>query len=198
MALGAPVYASMSIASNLTQRFGGLPDVLNAEDTELVQVGLSLQEMQVLRRIRDAINDAVSEGVQSRRSIRWDHQIELLTRWTLARHKAGTGQVVTLGQCKFSISSNIFCNNFMSDIGSAAKKIIAICQNNGAMTLIIARTHSLDDVRPTTIDFEIHTEMERATAEAGIKIVDYVILAGPKSFSFRGHGYIPNCEAKFF
>lgn len=61
---------------------------------------------------------------------------------------------------------------------------------SNARGILLAHNHPSDDVEPSSSDLKICERIKEAGALIGVQLVDFIIVGGDNSFSFRKHDLI--------
>jgi DNA repair protein RadC len=191
--LPIPRKNTREIAKNLLRKFGNLNNVMNAD--------------------RDRLLDVDGLGEVAVHSLRLFHEITLrISRAKLKESIVNLDRLakvvkyckIRLGHIPREETLALFLNNSMKLVGEASINIgtrsgvaisksllIARAELNGAAGVIIAHNHPSGNPNPSVEDLETTEEIRSVLESVGLKLVDHIIVAENKSFSFSSSGLLP-------
>ena len=65
------------------------------------------------------------------------------------------------------------------------RRVISFLLRSGSAAALIAHNHPQGDAQPSKADIELTDKINSLCIELGITLLDHVIIAGTKAFSFR-------------
>lgn len=87
--------------------------------------------------------------------------------------------------------SSVYARDVMGEIlQKYAKAVMKIVIEHNASAILMVHNHPQGFVYPSNADKEITTQITAALGLVGVRVIDHVILAGDKTYSFSEHGIL--------
>ena len=96
--------------------------------------------------------------------------------------------VLCLNRANQLLGSHLISTGGTTGTVADAKKIFRAALQHGSVTsLVLAHNHPSGQAHPSTADIRLTTKLTRAARSLDLHVLDHVIVAGPRYYSFADH-----------
>lgn len=187
----APRRDTNALAHALIERFGTLPAVLEADETELLAVpGIGENAVTLLRLIPEMSRRYLRDKTPS------DAPVDSATaagRYFIPRFMYETGEVVyalLLDARKRPIRCEAVSRGTVDAAGINPRQLAELALQYKASAMILAHNHRSGVTLPSVEDEAVTARLSRALDLLGVELSDHIIVAGSNYLSMREAGYL--------
>ncbi|HHU01912.1 MAG: JAB domain-containing protein [Christensenellales bacterium] len=174
------------IAHALIRRFGSLHGVFEAKYAELIKVeGIGEQAATLISLMLPTMRKyLLSKG--SEKTVLTDiSSYKSFARSLLIGETYEHFEVVSLDAKSCVISTERVASGDEGLAMVSIRRVISFLLRSGSAAALIAHNHPQGDAQPSKADIELTDKINSLCIELGITLLDHVIIAGTKAFSFR-------------
>ncbi|MBR4597497.1 MAG: RadC family protein, partial [Opitutales bacterium] len=177
------------IAKKLMQKYGGIKQILNAEQGELAQIeGLGENSACLIRLVRELIPLYHLQTLEAS-PIELD-SVDKLIEFFRARIEGLKNEVLEMacfdGELRLIENGAIRLFEGSSNTAKAdIRRIIEIAIKFGATSIVLAHNHPSGDAKPSFEDIAFTRKLSLACRPIGLNFIEHLIVAKNATFSFR-------------
>ena len=181
------------IAKKLIQKYGGVKQILNAEQGELMQVdGLGRHSVCLIRLMRELIPLYHLQTLEAS-PIELD-SVDKLMEFFRARIEGLKNEVLEMAcfDSELRLIENGAIRLFEGSSNTAKadiRRIIELAIKFGASSIVVAHNHPGGDARPSFEDIAFTRKLSLACRPIGLNFIEHLIVAKNATFSFRRDGH---------
>lgn len=181
------------IVEKLYYRFYNLYNIVNASNEELLKVkGLNIKKIELLKNIPSLLECYLLSSIKLSSSHFKKKDLINYLIVKMGKLKFEAFSIVCLDVNKRFISME---NIFRGTIDSATiypRDLVEKSLSLGASYVIISHNHPSGIAKPSKEDIEITKVLYKAFLMVEIRMIDHIIVAGNKVYSFRENGMFEN------
>jgi DNA repair protein RadC len=164
------------LAKALIDRFGGFPEVLNAEVEELFDAGVSLTGATALKVVREAALRLVRAPLRSGAEI--GSSDELLDYCTahIAHSKVEEFHILFLDSKNALLKHERQGKGTVDHTPVYVREVIKRALDIGASAMILVHNHPSGDPMPSSADISVTLDIAKAARSVGISVHDHLII----------------------
>lgn len=179
------------LAKALLQRFGSLNDVFNAPISEITKVDGCGEAVALDIKLVKVILDALNKSSMLQRNLLNSYEaVENYCRSLFGFAKKELFYGIFLDHHHYLISTELLQQGSIDHVIISAREIVALALSLNASGIILVHNHPSGDPNPSLADIETTEKIVQATQIVDIKILDHLIVARDKVFSFYKNGLI--------
>jgi DNA repair protein RadC len=178
------------VAGMLLNYFHTLARILSAPEADILSMpGINQQDVAALRRMHATVLETVTRPVLGKPLV---DQKALVTMvfWTIGQSPVEKVELVSLDGNNIVLGSEVICIGSESFVGVTPRAVIEPAFRRGAKSIIIAHNHPGGNAEPSDDDILQTRTLVKATSLMGLTLLDHIIVASPRWFSFRAVGYL--------
>lgn len=173
------------------KKFGSLKDVLEASPRQLVEIkGLGPKNIFGLLLIKDMVDIYLKARAKEKPLAGSPREVFAYLRHSFSGLDKEVFKVVYLDNANRIVEAEELFRGTIDQSAIYPRELIAAALKNKASRLILAHNHPGGSLRPSPEDLKITSRLKEACRSVDIDIIDHVIVAGERYFSFREHGLI--------
>ncbi len=183
--------SAQELSKSLIESFGSFCAVLNAPCKELTQLeGVDVSTAQFLRLIPMLSRYYMSEmSTNSRRVYDAQSAYEMLKNKFIGRTTEAIGVIILNGKGEVKFN-NIICEGIVSLVPIYIRRLMEICIEYEADTLILAHNHPNGSVMPSKGDLTATKEIQLALDVINVNFEDHLIFFDGGYTSFKKSGWL--------
>lgn len=179
------------LSEALIRRFGTLPDVLAAPETQLAGIPeLGHDEIALLKSLRTVAMRLVAAPLRDAPILsRWDALLGYLQA-ALAHERVETFRVLFLDARNHLLADEQMGTGTVNHVPVYPREVVRRALDLHATALILVHNHPSGDPTPSPADVEMTTEVKAAAALFGIVVHDHIIVGRGRCASLRSEGLL--------
>jgi len=178
-------------AKTALKKFGSLKGVLDATPRRLREIkGLGPKNIFGLLLIRDMVAVYLKARAQEKPLAGSPREVVTYLRHSFSGLDKEVFKVVYLDNTNRVMEAEELFQGTIDQSAVYPRELIASALDNKASRLILAHNHPGGSLRPSPEDLKITGRLKKACGAVDIAIIDHIIVAGERYFSFREHGLI--------
>lgn len=179
------------IAKRLLQRFGGLPDVLDASAAELETVpGMGPASAVLLRLVKETGAVYLARQMEKRNLLTSPERVVRFASMKLAGLPHEAFMAIFLNVQNELIDHAIVNEGTVDQVAVYPRRIIEAALSRHAAGLIIVHNHPSGYVEPSDEDKRLTIAIKEAARLLDIHLIDHVIVGAQGHFSFVDRGLL--------
>ena len=173
------------------KKFGSLKGVLDASPDRLKEIkGLGPKNIFGLLIIRDMVDIYLKSCARQKPLAGSPREVFTYLRHSFSGLDKEVFKVIYLNNANRVMEAEELFQGTIDQSAVYPRELIASALNNKATRLILAHNHPGGSLRPSPEDLKITGRLKKACGAVDIEIIDHIIVAGDRYFSFREHGLI--------
>lgn len=189
LTLGEPRKDRKKEAKAAIKKFGSLKGVLDASPEQLGEIkGLGPKNVIGILLIRDMVKVYLKEKAREKPVAGSPEAVFEYLRQAYAGLKKEVFKVIYLDQRNRIVEAEELFAGTVDQSAIYARELVEAALKNGAARLILSHNHPGGSLRPSPDDLKITDRLKKACRTVDIDIIDHIIVAGDRYFSFREHG----------
>jgi DNA repair protein RadC len=181
------------VAHRLLARFGGLSAVLEADPKDLATVeGMGPRSAQFLAGLPGVARRYLHDRVRRQNPRLTDP--DAVATYVVPLLSGRTEEVVYLlcldSQCRVRFPA-LLSTGTVSEAHVHPRQAVETALRHRAASAILAHNHPAGEADPSGADHRVTQRVAQALASVGIPLLDHVIVAGERVFSFEKEGLLP-------
>lgn len=179
------------IAKDLIKRFGGLPEVMNANIEELIKVeGIKENTAIALKSITALSHRAAKADLMKKPVLNsWTRLMDYCVS-TMAHEQKEHFRILFLNKKNEMIADEIQNSGTVDHTPAYPREIMKRALEVGATALILVHNHPSGDPKPSQADIDLTRHVIKAAAPFSITIHDHIVVSRNGYASFRNLGLI--------
>ncbi len=179
------------LAKALLTHFGGLSEILNAEQEELKKVdGISDTTATALKSITALSHRAMKQEIMKKPVLNnWTRLIDYCHS-TMAHEKKEHFRILFLNKKNELIADEVQQTGTVDHTPAYPREIIKRTLEVGATALILVHNHPSGDSKPSQADIDVTNQIIRAAEPFKIAIHDHIVISKNDYSSFKNMGLI--------
>lgn len=179
------------LAWTLLKRFGSLNNVLDAEETALLETpGIGPHTAQLIKLVRNLLKRYTLAQVKKNIQIRTPQQVLNYCRASLADKKEEFLELLFLSVRNTLISTRIISAGEINQVSASPRKVVEWALKEKASALILVHNHPSGDASPSEEDLQLTQAIAQAARFFDIHIQDHIIIAKGMYYSFKAEGFL--------
>lgn len=180
-------------AHRLLERFGSLSGVLEAAPSDLVTVGgIGEKTAAFLSFIPQLARRYLKNRYESERICLNTSEATIAYAIPLmAGRPDEVFYVIALNAACRVLSSTLLAQGTVSEVYLHPRQIVEVALRNRAASVIFIHNHPAGTARPSSEDLRLTETLVKAFQPLSIKVLDHIIVAGNKAFSFARENVMP-------
>ena len=188
-----PIKDTKSIAKLLLKKFGGLIEILNADQAQLIEIkGIGQSFIIYLKLLKDLFSRLHIPSDL-------DKKIHVLNNWssvinycnlTMGFQKTESFKILYLNTKNLLIHEEVIDYGTVDRIAIHPREIVKSALTVGASAVILVHNHPSGEVLPSKQDIELTNIIALALKSVNITIHDHIIVSHNDFYSFKTHNLI--------
>ncbi len=185
-----------SLAERLCSKFGSLYDIVNADDEELCLVkGMNKKKLKIIKLLPNIL-EAYLKSTIIASSSKVNSYKDVIKYFKLTSRDL---KFELFSYALFDIRKKVIeiDSLFRGSISSATiypREILDIALSKKARYIVISHNHPSGLVAPSNEDILLTDDLNKICLAVDIVLIDHIIIAKDKKYSFRKHGMINSLE----
>ena len=183
------------LAKALIERFGGLPEVLEADPGALYDAGVSLAGAAALKLVREAAVRLARAELRSGPAIGSPDSLLDYCVTNIAHRKVEEFHILFLDRKNVLIKHEMQGRGTIDQTPVYVREVIRRSLELGASAIILVHNHPSGDPTPSGADLALTVEIVHAAKAIGITVHDHLIIGRGAHTSLRDMGFLDDPEA---
>jgi DNA repair protein RadC len=179
-----------AVAGTLLNYFRTLGKILSAPEEDILSMpGVNQQDVAILKRAHATVLETVTRPVLGK-PLADQKALVTMILWTIGQSPVEKVEMVSLDGNNIILGSEVICIGSESFVSVTPRAVIEPALRRGAKSIILAHNHPGGNAEPSDNDILLTRKLVQATSLMGLTLVDHIIVASPRWFSFRSVGYL--------
>lgn len=179
------------LAKTLLDRFGGLPELMNAEISELIKIdGISENTAIGIKAITETAHRAMKQDIMQKPVLNSWTRLMDYCHATMAHETKEHFRILFLNKKNEMIADEIQSSGTVDHTPAYPREIMKRALELGATALILVHNHPSGDPKPSQADIDMTHEIIRSALPFKIVIHDHIIISRNDYASFKNLGLI--------
>ncbi|WP_323732412.1 RadC family protein [Candidatus Bandiella euplotis] len=188
-----PIKDTKSIAKNLLRKFGSLIEVLDADQTQLIEIkGVGQSVIIYFKLLKDLFSRLhIPSDLEKKFYIlnNWGSVINYCNL-TMGFQKTESFKILYLNAKNILIHEEVIDYGTVDRIAIHPREIVKSALTVGASALILVHNHPSGDVSPSKQDIELTNTIATALRSINVTIHDHIIVSRNDYYSFKTNNLI--------
>ncbi|MBQ8481783.1 MAG: DNA repair protein RadC [Alphaproteobacteria bacterium] len=186
------------LAKKLINRFGDIGEVLHTPAHELMDAGVSVNTIVLIRLVAACGMRSAYAGFRDSNEPIFSNwiQFEEYCREKMAYKEIEEFRVFFLDASYRLKGEKLITTGTVNKSSIHPREVIRAALDNKAVYIIMAHNHPSGDVKPSDADILMTKNFEELTSIMDIVLFDHLIVGREGTFSFRAAGYIKDKKKK--
>jgi DNA repair protein RadC len=194
LSLGTPRHDCKPQAKEAIRRFKSLRGVLEASDSELLEIkGIGPHSIFGIKFMHAVAREFLKEKSFAKPVCSSSQEVFDYFYHSMRDQRKEIVKVVYLNSQNEIIEFKDFAQGTVDSSFIYPREVIEGAIKCGAVSLVIVHNHPSGNPEPSASDKELTRDLVNAGAIMKINILDHIIIGENRYFSFAGSGIIPNC-----
>ncbi len=182
---GSQQYSAVELARRLIQHFGSLTALLDAPQSALTQFhGLGPSKYSQLMAVKELGKRYLSLQLQQAPCLDHSEAVQQYLRYELAGETQEVFAVLCLDAELRKVAFKKLFYGAIQYCSVSINQILRYVIEQGTCSVVVAHNHPQAQAKPSTADMALTQRLNTALALVEIELIDHVIIAKDRSFSF--------------
>lgn len=180
------------LAKELIKKFGSFADVINANQNDLLEFGLTLNTITIFKIVVAAAVKMSWQELSSRdESVlsNFDYMLDYC-RTAMARLDIEEFRVLFLNAKLQIIKEEVMQRGTVNHVAVHPREVVKAALDCGAVSIVLFHNHPGGKANPSGDDREVTKQIVEALRPLNIKVQDHIIITKDNYFSFRTAGLL--------
>lgn len=188
---GIPGKSAVELGRDMIGHFGSLNGMFAATLNGFSAIkGLGPAKFAQLQAVMELARRALSEDLQNGVALDSPAKVRQYLQLMLANKSHESFVVLYLDVKNRLVSCEELFRGTLTRAVVYPREVVKAALTNNAAAVIIAHNHPSGSPQPSAADHTLTTALKNALALVDIRIVDHVVVAGSRTFSFVEHGLL--------
>ena len=180
------------LAKELIKKFGSFADVINANQNDLLEFGLTLNTITIFKIVVAAAVKMSWQELSSRVEpvlSNFDYMLDYC-RTAMARLDIEEFRVLFLNAKLQIIKEEVMQRGTVNHVAVHPREVVKAALDCGAVSIVLFHNHPGGKANPSGDDREVTKQIVEALRPLNIKVQDHIIITKDNYFSFRTAGLL--------
>lgn len=180
------------LAKELIKKFGSFADVINANQSDLLEFGLTLNTIIMFKIVVAAAVKMSWQNLSSRDEpvlSNFDYMLDYC-RTAMARLEVEEFRVLFLNAKLQIIKEEVMQRGTVNHVAVHPREVVKAALDCGAVSIVLFHNHPGGKANPSGDDREVTKQIVEALRPLNIKVQDHIIITRDNYFSFRSNGLL--------
>ncbi len=180
------------LAKELIKKFGSFADVINANQSDLLEFGLTLNTITMFKIVVAAAVKMSWQNLSSRDEpvlSNFDYMLDYC-RTAMARLEVEEFRVLFLNAKLQIIKEEVMQRGTVNHVAVHPREVVKAALDCGAVSIVLFHNHPGGKASPSGDDREVTKQIVEALRPLNIKVQDHIIITKDNYFSFRTAGLL--------
>jgi DNA repair protein RadC len=189
--VGVKGKSAVQLANETLSHFGSLHNMFTAPLTSFSLInGLGPAKFAQLQAVLELAKRALSENLQEGSVLNSPQSVKNYLQLLIGKKTFETFAVLFLDVKNRLIHSEELFRGSLTRTSVYPREIVKRALHHNAAAIILAHNHPSGQIQPSEMDIVLTNEIKKTMELVDVKVLDHIILAGNKAFSFAEHGLI--------
>lgn len=182
---------ALDIARQLLQQFGGLQPLFQAEKSEFCRLpGLGEARFVLLQAALELARRYLEENLFDRNILECSDDVRQFIKSKLKHCKSEVFACLFLDNQFRILNFEEMFRGTLTKTNVYPREIIKRCIELNAAAVIFSHNHPSGDDEPSVADKQLTLKLKHILEQVDIRLLDHIIVAANKTFSFAEHGLL--------
>lgn len=192
--VGVKGKSAVELGHDMLSHFGSLQSLFSAPLTSFSLInGLGPAKFAQLQAVLELAKRALAEDLQEGITLSSPKSVKNYLQLLIGNKSFEAFVVLFLDVKNRLIQSEELFRGSLTRASVYPREVVKRALHHNAASIILAHNHPSGFAQPSNTDIDLTNELKKALAMVEVKVLDHIVVAGNKTFSFAEHGIILNC-----